>query len=287
MQSLIDDIINAVNELVYQGIGSLESGLFATPPERLGFKPATAVDGGSELEYPDAKQEIEEGLHKLETLLEFTVDKNFDKFEIYVLRSILSVPEELATWVRLSHYNNLTYPIPTNAPSPEAVQLLRHKVAASRTVSQALASEQARNKAMLEQLRSMTSSVAEAQAKASTSFAFLADAPSASTFNISANGQQPLTTNANFALSQLPALRAILAELRPKLTELQTAGLGHSGAREEMETERKAYIDHRTMKHAVRNGHASAGTAGLSASRDIDEGEVQAIEKVANMFGPS
>jgi kinetochore protein Mis12/MTW1 len=106
---LIDDIINSVNNLVYQGTSSLENGLTATPPARLGFKPSKATptpadEGGATLDYPQAKQEIEEGLHQLETLLESTVDKNFDKFEIYVLRNILSVPEELARWIRLSHY---------------------------------------------------------------------------------------------------------------------------------------------------------------------------------------
>lgn len=43
-------------------------------------------------------------MHQLETLLEATVDKNFDKLEIFVLRSILSVPEELVEWIRLGHY---------------------------------------------------------------------------------------------------------------------------------------------------------------------------------------
>lgn len=33
-----------------------------------------------------------------------TVDKNFDMFEIYVLRNVLSVPADLAEWVRLKHY---------------------------------------------------------------------------------------------------------------------------------------------------------------------------------------
>ena len=108
-QSLIDDIINSVNNLVYQGISSLENGLFSTPPDRLGFAPAprdnaAAIASEDGPEFPEAKQEIEEGLHKLETLLESTVDKNFDKFEIYVLRNILSVPEDLAGWIRLSHY---------------------------------------------------------------------------------------------------------------------------------------------------------------------------------------
>ena len=94
-----------VNTLVYQGITSLENGMFSTPPERLGFRPSNAGQGEAiELEYPEAKQEIEEGLHKLETLLEATVDKNFDKFEIYVLRSVLAMPTDLTNWIRLSHY---------------------------------------------------------------------------------------------------------------------------------------------------------------------------------------
>ena len=43
-------------------------------------------------------------MHRLETLLESTVDKTFDKFEIYVLRNILTVDEEVGGWVRLGHY---------------------------------------------------------------------------------------------------------------------------------------------------------------------------------------
>lgn len=106
LQSLIDDIINSVNNFVYQGVGSLETGLLSTPPEKLGFKPVKTNpnEGAEEVEYPEAKQEIEEGLHKLETLLNSTVDKNFDRFEIYVLRNILSVPADLVNWVRLGHY---------------------------------------------------------------------------------------------------------------------------------------------------------------------------------------
>ncbi len=43
-------------------------------------------------------------MHQLETLLESTVDKTFDKFEIYTLRNILTVPDELAGWMKLGHY---------------------------------------------------------------------------------------------------------------------------------------------------------------------------------------
>jgi kinetochore protein Mis12/MTW1 len=109
-QSLIDDIINSINNLIYQAISSLESGLLATPPERLGFAhannastiPDTDEDGN--VVYPEAKLELENGLHQLETLLEATVDKAFDKFEIYVLRNIFTVPDDLLNYIRLSHH---------------------------------------------------------------------------------------------------------------------------------------------------------------------------------------
>ena len=43
-------------------------------------------------------------MHQLETLLEATVDRTFDKFELYTLRHLLSVDAELEPWIRLAHY---------------------------------------------------------------------------------------------------------------------------------------------------------------------------------------
>ena len=40
----------------------------------------------------DFSDEIKIGTAKLESLLENSVDKNFDKLELYVLRNILSIP---------------------------------------------------------------------------------------------------------------------------------------------------------------------------------------------------
>lgn len=50
------------------------------------------------------QDEIENGVHQLETLLEATVDKTFDRFEIFTLRNILTVPDDLIGWMRLAHY---------------------------------------------------------------------------------------------------------------------------------------------------------------------------------------
>ena len=108
-QSLIDDIINAVNTIIYQAIEALENGLLSIPPKQLGFSRdhhstarSTADTNGEE--DTEAITELENGVHQLETLLESTVDKSFDKFEIYTLRNILTIPDDLAPWMRLAHY---------------------------------------------------------------------------------------------------------------------------------------------------------------------------------------
>ena len=99
--ALIDDIINAVNTIVYRGIEAIETGLLNIPPRTLGF---TNSKNGSKDENSKAADEIEHGVHQLETLLEATVDKAFDKFEIYTLRNILTIPEDLVPWIQLKHY---------------------------------------------------------------------------------------------------------------------------------------------------------------------------------------
>ena len=59
---------------------------------------------GGEQEYSQVRVEIENGVHQLETLLEANLDKNFDRLEIFLLRNVLSIPEDLVGWVRLGHY---------------------------------------------------------------------------------------------------------------------------------------------------------------------------------------
>ena len=90
----------------------MENGLLSIPPKQLGFSrdhhtsTISAADTNSEGNSEDieAITELENGVHQLETLLESTVDKSFDKFEIYTLRNILTIPDDLAPWMRLAHY---------------------------------------------------------------------------------------------------------------------------------------------------------------------------------------
>ncbi|KAL9116213.1 MAG: hypothetical protein Q9227_000584 [Pyrenula ochraceoflavens] len=305
--SLIDDIINSVNELVYQGISSLENGLTSTPPDRLGFKPAPAPasdpqslpDTDSQtIEYPEAKKEIEEGLHQLETLLESTVDKNFDKFEIYVLRNILCVPDGLESWVRLRHYEDLPTRPSTegeSTPNVEALHLLRRKLTESMRLRRALRVEATQNEAIIRQLKSIVG--ADDLRKPATSplkhikteqpdFSFLTSSTSASTFKLSPTNSslQPLTTNTKFVLSQLPALRSLLAELRPRLTALRNAPMSIESAADERREERRRYIDQRVRLHVDRDGDTRMSEGDASRGKKTDPDEIAALERVARMF---
>lgn len=91
--SLVDDIINAVNEIMYKCTAAMEKYLL----ER------------SVVEDVDYTEEVRVGIAKLETLLESSVDKNFDKLELYVLRNVLRIPQELldANVFRLAHQRDL------------------------------------------------------------------------------------------------------------------------------------------------------------------------------------
>ncbi|KAJ5490782.1 hypothetical protein N7539_002349 [Penicillium diatomitis] len=302
--SLIDDIINSINNLIYQAISSLESGLLATPPERLGFGhanngstiPDTDEDGN--VVYPEARLEIENGLHQLETLLEANVDKAFDKFEIYVLRNILTVPEDLLFWVRLKHYEGLSFNPGPNSPTPETILAQRKKLLETRKLTRSLKEESARNEAVIAQLKSILSTVAnvtpENEVKAPAAgnaidLSFLTSSPAARQLRIGVGAgvntkHAPLTTNTTFILSQLPALHAALENLRPKLASLpgSSAEIRAKSKRDE----RREYIESRIRLHLERAGQLAVSDDGntIVAGRRIDISEAQALENVANML---
>ncbi|KAF3481090.1 uncharacterized protein GIQ15_03849 [Arthroderma uncinatum] len=310
--SLIDDVINSVNNLIYQAISSLEDGLHNTPPERLGFRhgPGTIpdTDDDGNIQYPEARLEIENGLHQLETLLEATVDKAFDKFEIYVLRNVLTVPEDLTGWIRLGHHEGLSLePNCENAPTEESLTLQRQKLRETKKLNRMLTQECARNDAILSQLRSMVSAVKPNQGTQSTpmeaatpatpafdaetqlpNLSFLLSDPRAKKLRMGDGGagpsRTPLTTNTTFILSQLPALRSVLAQLRPKLLTLPKSV-------DEMELdqkkgERREYINSRTKLHLDRTGGGSESEQvhDVVRGKRVNVEEVLALEGVAATF---
>lgn len=91
--SLVDDIINTVNDVMYKCTEAME----------------TYLQQRSRIAGCDYTEEIKIGTAKLETMLENAVDKNLDRLELYVLRNVLNIPSGLVDEGRfvLSHYENV------------------------------------------------------------------------------------------------------------------------------------------------------------------------------------
>lgn len=244
------------------------------------------------------QEEIENGCHQLETLLVDSADKTFDKFEIYTLRNILTVEEGLSPWMRLGHYEvrffdstthpatsdlrgasrsmktrdgepisqadpvqNLQLPPPPNAPTPESILLLRRKLQETRRLNSALRRQHTSNAALITQLQTLVSPSSDPSA---SNLSFLTSDPSATPLGISFTqnnaNSTPLSIRAGFATSQIPALRAQLEALRPKLQSLQgvVEGIDFEGKREE----RRAYIEGRARKIVGKTGGEGRGRIG-------------------------
>lgn len=98
-----------MNDLLYGACKDVEDYFHSSAPSALGFLPppgkfAETDDDGRELFDETAQDEIQNGVHQLEMLLENGVDRSFDGFELFVLRNIFTVPLELRDWVRLRHH---------------------------------------------------------------------------------------------------------------------------------------------------------------------------------------
>lgn len=244
------------------------------------------------------------------------MDRNFDKFEIYVLRNILSVPEDLAGWIRLSHYKvcmiavpfsppssrlwnvaevqisqDLPYSPPDKSPTHDSVHLLRRKVAESQSLRSRLLAEVSKNETIITQMKSLTTPGSSQEAvlpsqPSQHDLSFLSSTPSARVLKVSTSGyaHQPLTMNTNFALSQLPALQSLLAELRPRLADLRSSSVETETARAERREERREYIEERAKIHLERNGGDASTHSPTVIGKRLDPDEIEAVEKVADLL---
>ncbi|RDA92596.1 hypothetical protein CP533_0932 [Ophiocordyceps camponoti-saundersi (nom. inval.)] len=224
--ALLDDIINTVNILADRALDSVERLLLSIPPQKLGFPSASA-----------ARTEIESGTHQLETLLNASIDKNFDLFELYTVRNILTVSAKDAPFVRLSHYEGLDFDScqEGDIPSLESVTSLRRRLHASQRLNAALEKERLRNDDLLRRMHALlgekkpssedADDIAseeeeeEGEIKAEEAiFAHLLKTPTPLT---DAGSDHPITTTTEFALSQLPALRSLSSTLQSLIPNLR------------------------------------------------------------------
>ncbi|KAF2827985.1 Mis12 domain-containing protein [Ophiobolus disseminans] len=315
--SLIDDIINATNEVLYRCTDSFETGLLSADPALLGFADRYAAesrvsekDEDGNDSFPEARLEIEEGVLKLETLMENAVDKNFDRFEIWTLRNVLCLPrgeEELGRWVRLGHYENLQTPPKDSKLTPESVHTLRREFIETQKLNAALVAEKKRNDAIIANLRAWLqpnpttkleprNSTSPAKPSnngtdASAPFAFLTHTPAAQSLGIqplpqtssttaAPDSRTPLTTHTTFTTSQLPYLRQLLASLQPYLatTALPTSTASTTSAGE-MTRERKVYVESQSKRILERRGvDTKDGVEGVWDGRRVGAEEVRGLE---------
>lgn len=288
VQTLLDDIINTVNELVFRAVNAIEEGLNNATPESLGFKPDDA-NGLSEDAKKDAlhaakQTEIDSGIVQLETLLNATVDKDFDKFEIYTLRNILAVgheEEELAGWVQLDHYKDLELSKSKDAPTPEQVQLQRRKLQETVKLSNMLKAEEARNSAVLAKLQSLLGANKKQEDQSASPLAFfssLQHTPKNST-------NQPLNQNVQYAISQLPALRELLSNLKDSLQTIPNAR--HTLDDESVLAKRRHYVESQSRRALERKGidPENPATVAAASGRKIGRDEVEGIEAVVQALG--
>ncbi|KAH8123054.1 hypothetical protein ACSS6W_008278 [Trichoderma asperelloides] len=321
--SLLDDIINTVNVLADRALDSVERLLLSIPPHKLGFakKPKQQSSDQNPNLSPEeaAKLEIENGTHQLETLLNASIDKNFDIFELYVMQNILTVRPQDQPYMRLSHYAGLEFPAAeddddaapqqSDKPTTESITALRRRLQASQKLNAVLESEKAHNEALLRRLRSLLGVDTDAtkteeeqqhamdQDGAATTmtttkpFSFLRDRGGLE----ESGGEQPITTTTEFTLSQLQSLRALSGSLRKLLPELSTPG----DAMTEKETasstswrrERAEYIESSSRKYLETVAGVELGPRGevrdgewQGEGRGLSKGEVEGLEKVAALL---
>jgi kinetochore protein Mis12/MTW1 len=287
--------------------------LQAASLEALGFAiPASAGQDQSENEATEAKvrHEIENGVHQFETLLEATIDKNFDKMEIFALRSIIAVPEDVKDWIRLRHYEGLNFNMPPDAPTLESITLQRRKFQESQRLHRLLEAEVARNASLIAQLKSVISNTSSTtvmktepsetdldaeQKQPPSSLAFISQKGDL----VNSSASTPLSTTTAFALSQLPSMRALLAELRPQMKTLASpqppkdSNLAEGGEEGEpsWRRQRLEHVETLTKRFLVNERGLELGPQGevrdgewQEQGRRITRGEVEALEKVVSMI---
>jgi kinetochore protein Mis12/MTW1 len=292
--------VNSINILAFKATDAVEKGLLSADPANLGFQipPQTTpeADEAAATIKDTIIAEVENGVHQLETLLEAKIDKNFDKLEVYALRNILSVPPEVRDWVRLDHYQGLNFTLDADAPSSESITLQRRKLREVEKLHSLLLAETARNEATIASIRALLSTqVPKAEPTEDSqpthpTFAFLQNKG-----DLKGDVSHPISTTTSFALSQLPALKALLHNLKPRLDELSndTGKEGLIGEEEKTwKRERLEYVEREARRHLENVRGLELGEMGevrdgewQGEGRKLGKGEVEDLERVVGLVG--
>ena len=188
---------------------------------------------------------------------------------------------------------DLNLPTPPTAATPASILALRQQLAASRDLNLALEDANARATRLLSDVHSLltpTSPDAPSSAPSAGALSFLTphvvpakagEPKAAGGKGKSSPAAAPLATAAGFATSQLPALQALLAELRPRARALAAVAADPPAAGGGDADERRAYIEG-TSRRVVRElvGAVEGEEEGAGVGRDVTMEDVRALEKM-------
>lgn len=147
--SLVDEVINAVNDIMYKCTTAVETYLI----ERQQQRPFPKTHG---------LNEIKMGIAKMETLMESQVDRNFDKFELYTLRNILMIPPDLVKsgHILLEHQENIDFNLSlTHVDVTQQYKQLIEDISKELGVRKMLRSLLRRTQRLMESLRLLKSTI--------------------------------------------------------------------------------------------------------------------------------
>ncbi|KXL41878.1 hypothetical protein M433DRAFT_157137 [Acidomyces richmondensis BFW] len=259
--TLLDDIINTVNEVNYQALNAIEEGLKQQPATQLGFQ--LTEEENKSLNSAEDKQaalekkkhdEIDNGMVKLETLLNSTVDKDFDKFEIYALRNILTIggdtDPDLVDYITLDHYKNLDLSTAEKAPTKEEVGMQERRLRELKKLNILLKVKEVEQANILRAIKSVEEKLRFLTKK---------------------------SEEVEYITAQLPQLRELLAELKAAQGKI---GSSYTSAKEQ---ERQAYIDAQSRRAMERVGVQASSRASGWARKTRDD--IEGIEAVNQAFG--
>lgn len=188
--------------------------------------------------------------------------------------------------MRLEHYKNLELHGSAGTITPEELLQQRRKVQETAKLNALLKAEEARNDAVIAQLRSLVGRKAgngeQNTDDAGSPFGFLTASP-----HISATAhEQPLSQSLQHAIAQLPALRELLAQLKTSLASLPAARQARQDENS-IEAKRRGYIDAQSRraleKRGIDVGQGRDSVAG--AGRRVAAEEVQGLESVVQALG--
>ncbi|OAA34405.1 Centromere protein Mis12 [Metarhizium rileyi] len=299
--ALLDDIINTINVLADRALDSVERLLLTIPPQNLGFKAPKPQPADPQTAQDVAKLEIENGTHQLETLLNAAIDRNFDIFELYTMQNILTVQPRDQPFMRLSHYEGLDLSANNpDKPTMESLNALRRRLHASQKLHIALEAESARNDALLHKLKRALGLSAPpqdavkqegdgAQENNDNVLGFLREKGTLE----QGGTTKPITTTAEFTLSQLNSLRSLSDSLRALLPDLAVeTDQDADRADESWRRQRAEYIEGASRKYLERSRGLELGPHGevrdgdwQAGGRSVTRGEVEGLENIASILG--